>query len=231
MNKIGVKSRNKKQGPYGFNGFAIALAWPETWCKRAGGWYDNALHHLGISKQGYYKVGHAAVVLVHEAFQNFHYFDFGRYHAPHGYGRVRNAETDHDLRIYTKAVLSDDNTRIANLESLLDELVHNPATHGEGTLYVSVTRIAFDPAFAFALRLQDCDFIPYGPFVRGGTNCSRFVSRVIRSGNPSFKEQMILRFPVMLTPTPMWNVRALGSAAIQYRKNQPQLTHPQMFAT
>ena len=38
------------------NGFAIAIAWPETLCKQASAWYDALLHHLSINKEGYYKV-------------------------------------------------------------------------------------------------------------------------------------------------------------------------------
>ncbi|MDQ3395429.1 MAG: hypothetical protein M3512_15145, partial [Bacteroidota bacterium] len=67
-------------------GFAILLAWPETFCKQAGGWYDPLLSWLGISKNHYYRVGHAAVVLVNGFNGSLQYFDFGRYHSPYGYG-------------------------------------------------------------------------------------------------------------------------------------------------
>jgi hypothetical protein len=81
-----------------FSGFALALAWPETLCKQAGSWYDYHMHYLGINKKGYYKVGHSALVLVNQSSGNCQYFDFGRYHAPHGLGRVRSERTDNDLR-------------------------------------------------------------------------------------------------------------------------------------
>ena len=87
-------------------GIAIALAWPETWCKEAGSWYDRFMKIIGISKNGYYRVGHAAVVLVDTNSGRCHYFDFGRYHCPKGYGRIRDAETDHDLKIITQARFS-----------------------------------------------------------------------------------------------------------------------------
>mgnify|MGYP003964711885 CR=1 FL=1 len=102
-----------------FNGFAIVLAWPKTLCKQAGSWYDFPMHYLGISNKGYYNVGHSAVVLVDDTTQSCHYFDFGRYHAPHGYGRVRSAETDHDLRIELKAVYNNIQTDIINLNEVL----------------------------------------------------------------------------------------------------------------
>ena len=52
------------------DGFAIALAWPETLCKQAGAWYDYLLYYAGINRKGYYKVGHAAVVLVDDETQS-----------------------------------------------------------------------------------------------------------------------------------------------------------------
>ena len=67
-------------------GFAIAIAWPETVCRGAGSWYDVPMSILGIRKAGYYKVGHAAVVLVNSQSQLCHYFDFGRYLTPIGMG-------------------------------------------------------------------------------------------------------------------------------------------------
>jgi len=39
-----------------FTGFAIALAFPDTYCKQAGAWYDNLLNWLGIANNNYYKV-------------------------------------------------------------------------------------------------------------------------------------------------------------------------------
>ena len=72
-----ISSKNKH------NGFAIALAWPETQCKEAVAWYDGLMRMININKNGYYKVGHAAIVLVEDISGRCHYFDFGRYHAPH----------------------------------------------------------------------------------------------------------------------------------------------------
>jgi hypothetical protein len=33
-----------------YTGFAIALAWPATWCKQSGAWYDPLTSFLGFSK-------------------------------------------------------------------------------------------------------------------------------------------------------------------------------------
>jgi hypothetical protein len=57
------------------NGIAIALAWPDTYCKKAGAWYDTPAEWLRISKNNYYKVGHAALVLIEKSSGNCNYFD------------------------------------------------------------------------------------------------------------------------------------------------------------
>lgn len=72
------------------HGFAIAIAWPETFCKQAGSWYDPLFALIGISHNHYYRVGHAAVVLVNGYNGSLYYYDFGRYHSPLGHGRVRS---------------------------------------------------------------------------------------------------------------------------------------------
>ena len=191
-------------------GFAIAIAWPETVCRGAGSWYDVPMSILGIRKAGYYKVGHAAVVLVNTQSQLCHYFDFGRYLTPIGMGRVRSATSDHGLQIRSKATVSICGAQITNISEILTELNANPTTHGAGPLVASVTPVDFVRSCALAHRLQAQNFIAYGPFIYSGTNCSRFVSKVIMAGSTSRKTRILLRFPPMLTPTPLWNVQALG---------------------
>ena len=192
-------------------GFAIALAWPKTACKQAGAWYDPLLCNLGINKNGYYKVGHAAVVLIDSNKKDCHYFDFGRYHAPHSYGRVRDASTDHDLIINSKAFLSDGDKEVLNINEILSELFNNPSTHGYGVIYGAITQINFDYAIDYAQELQRREFIPYGPFQINGSNCSRFVSSVIKAGDPNLFSQIKLSIPLTVSPTPMWNLWALNS--------------------
>ena len=155
------------------NGFAIALAWPETLCKQAGAWYDYPLYYLGINRMGYYRVGHAALVLVEDESGICQYFDFGRYHAPPGHGRVRSKKTDYDLKIRTRAMVSLDCKEIYNLEEILAELYENPSTHGTGAIFSATTRINHIEAEKFIFQLQDKEHVPYGPFIQNGTNCSR----------------------------------------------------------
>ena len=53
------------------NDFIIALAWPEGMVTRAGAWYD-----FLFAKNGKYRVGHSALVLVQRKTGKLCYFDF-----------------------------------------------------------------------------------------------------------------------------------------------------------
>lgn len=192
--------------------FTILLAWPETKCKQAGSWYDGLMCILGFSKDKYYKVGHAAIVLVNSKTGKCHYFDFGRYHAPFGYGRIRDEETDHDLVIQTKAEI--ESNQIINIDAILNELADNKSCHGEGYLYASVVKSNFSNAFKKAKVMQQEGTWPYGPFIWKGTNCSRFVRTVALAGKSKLINQIRLRFPLTLSPTPKGNV---NSTRTKYR--------------
>jgi hypothetical protein len=190
-------------------GFAIALAWPQTWCKQPNAWYDSLMLKLGLSVNHYYRAGHAALVLVEKSTGDCHYFDFGRYHAPFEHGRVRDANTDHDLDLSVKAQITTDGKSITNLREILGFLHQNQACHGNGDLYGSYTEINFKKAFEKATEMQQQSPIPYGPFVWKGSNCSRFVHTAILAGNPETKPAFRLKYNIPLTPTPMSNVNAL----------------------
>lgn len=191
-------------------GFAIALAWPETYCKQPGAWYDSIMNAIGISKNHYYKVGHAALVLVNNSSKECLYFDFGRYHSPFGHGRVRDLQTDHELIIQTKALL-DSKNHLLNISEIIQELFHNEACHGSGKIYAATVPINFEKAYKKAKKLQEQSPINYGPFVWKGTNCSRFVRTIILHGATDFKRKIKLLLTLTITPTPMFNVTALKS--------------------
>lgn len=197
-------------------GTAIAIAWPETMCKQAGAWYDPISNFIGLSKNNYYKVGHAALVLVDHVNKEAHYFDFGRYHSPFNHGRVRSAVTDHDLEIKTSVVLNA-KKELYNSVEILRELNANASCHGDGTLYASLLSINFEASYQQALELQKQSPIVYGPFIPSGTNCSRFVNTSILKGATNFWHKLLLKFPLTLSPTPMWNVR-VGKSKIKLPK-------------
>lgn len=186
--------------------YAVMLAWPETKCKQAGAWYDPIMRRVGFNREGYYQVGHAAVVLINGENGKCSYYDFGRYHAPKGHGRVRSEFTDHDLKLVCEIQFDDAGTP-TNLQYLLDELQQKKACHGDGNLHAGIAEIDFDKAHSKAGLMQQRTFIPYGPFVRTGTNCSRFVQQVTLAGIRPGIQKIGLTFPLMLTPTPKWNTR------------------------
>ncbi len=192
------------------NSIAIALAWPETYCKQTGAWYDQPANFLGISKDHYYKVGHSAIVLINPDNGHCHYFDFGRYHAPLGFGRVRDEITDHDLKIETTA-LFDSDLELLNYQNIIDEIQHNPSCHGDGRLHAGITNINFKEALSEAKKMQKKGVIPYGPFVWHGTNCSRFVRTILFKAclSPSLKLKLL--FTRTLSPTPIGIVKNLES--------------------
>lgn len=194
-------------------GFAIALAWPEMYCKQTAAWYDEFTHVLGISKYRYYKVGHAAVTLV-DPEGNCHYYDFGRYHAPYSQGRVRAALSDHDLTIRTKAVFSEDGKQILNFKEILEELQRNPACHGEGRLHASYSLIDYAAAHKKVSEMHARHIYPYGPFVWNGTNCARFVNTIIRAGKPKWNKWFYLQFLKPITSTTLTNVHALNKKLV-----------------
>lgn len=199
------------------NGIGIVIAWPETMCKQAGAWYDKPLKWVGINQDNYYKVGHAATVLIEQSTGQCLYFDFGRYHTPHQHGRVRNALTDHDLEIKTIARF-DSNGNLLNYEEILAELLMNESCHGSGNLHASYTKIHFKNALKKANEMQVLSPLPYGPFVMKGTNCSRFVNSVLIAGKPSLIKNIRLMFPKTFSPTPLGNVKTFSNYHIMSKE-------------
>ena len=181
------------------NDFIITLAWPEGMAKAAGAWYDNIL-----SQDGEYRVGHSAIALINSTTKKVHYFDFGRYHTPEGYGRVRDIETDQDIAVIDAEISEN---KIANIDEILLYLSQMKATHGEGKMYASVlSNVDFKLAFNKAKGIQKKGMVPYGPFVRSGTNCSRFVAKVITASGPSLIKKLRLKYPFCISPSPKRNV-------------------------
>ena len=180
------------------------LAWPEGYVKAAGAWYDKF-----FSINGKYRVGHSAAVLINSKEGKAYYFDFGRYHTPKGYGRVRDEETDPDLTLPSVDIKSD---KIVNLNDILVFLSKLKSTHGEGRLYASLlSEVSFFDAYNYAKKLQNKGMVKYGPFVYGGTNCSRFTASLAISSLPPFFKKIRLRFPFTISPSPKRNVSILNN--------------------
>lgn len=208
-------------------GFALVLAWPQTYCKQPGAWYDGLSSLLHLSKNNYYQVGHAAIVLISIKKQRAFYFDFGRYHAPFQHGRARGAKTDFDLELQTTPKFSIDHSTVTNYDVFLKELQSHNAFHGDGTLESSIAKINFEKSLLEAERIQNKDFLPYGPFVRGGSNCSRFVHSVVNAGLVEKNRKLKLNWFIPLTPTPMSNVKAFDFQKSTAKFYDCELSSPQ----
>ena len=194
--------------------FIIVLAWPEGETTAAGAWYDSF-----CATNGKYRVGHSALILINSENKELLYFDFGRYHTPTGFGRVRDKETDPDIGIPISAEIEDN--RIKNIEEILVHTKNKKANHGEGKLYASVLKnVNFISSYKFAKKIQEKGIIPYGPFVPKGSNCSRFVSATIRKSNPNLIKNLRLRFPFSLSPSPKRNVSISNNNYYVVEKNK-----------
>jgi len=206
--------------------FIVILAWPEGMVNSAGSWYDRILLSIlrnlprkKLSKNGQYRVGHSALILVNSETNKLHYMDFGRYQNPEGFGRVRDAETDPDIGISLLADIKHGN--IININDILIEIANKEATHGVGTLYASVLKeMNFNNGYHYAKKMQEKGALAYGPFVRKGSNCSRFVSKIIRKSGISLVKRLRLKIQANITPSPKRNIAISNSNFFKVENNR-----------
>ncbi len=196
----------------------MAIGWPETWSKGAEkffGW----CHDVGIIKDRYFKVGHAALCLIHKETQEVEYFDFGRYTCDKGRGRTRGQNTDPSLKIHTKAIF-DEKGKIGNLEDIVNELFRNEKnTHGEGVIYFSLyDKIDYQKTKKFIKDLQDKGSVRYTTFAPNSTNCSRFVAGALMAGGTSTWDKIKLFFTPTLRASPVGTVCDVGYQSNVYRQ-------------
>ena len=199
--------------------FIIPLAWPETMVMSTGAWYDYLMNKLGFLKNEKYRVGHSAALLVNSKTGKVSYFDFGRYHTPIHFGRVRDEETDNELQLQTIANCKRET--ILNIDNILTEIAGNKSNHGEGTMYASILKgVEYNKAYIYAKKMQKKGVIPYGPFIKNGTNCSRFVASLMRAGKPSIIKTLRLKYPYCITPSPKRNIAIANSNYYIVNKNK-----------
>lgn len=193
------------------DGFALVLCWPEKKCLRAYSWYDHLMKLTGVMKNDVYAVGHSAIVLVN-ADGDCHYFDFGRYGTPIAFGRVRDDISDPFLTIDVKADIK--HGRITNIDAILDNIQQIEETECDGKLMTAALPVDFKAAYNQAKQLQDKGLVPYGPFILKGTNCSRFVRNLMMNGRLTPVQKLKLKYPYMITPSPLYLVKTIGIDAI-----------------
>lgn len=228
-----------------YQDYAIVLAWPDTTARGDHKWCD-VLKVAGLLKNKNFKVGHAAIILV-EKNGNLHYFDFGRYVTPRGYGRARSKDTDPKLQLITKAKFAKTDVTIfenrkvykdsanqspfSNLDEIINELESKKeATHGNGPLYFSFAdNVDFELGYSKAIDFVDKGSIIYSAFMPGNSNCSRFVESVLISGLPrssTQRKKMIIHETIVSSP--ISNVVNASCDGYVYKAEQGVITSEKM---
>jgi len=199
------------------DGFAIAIAWPDFMGKQVSSWYDSMMRFFRINKNFHYQVGHASLILINSNGKCY-YFDCGRYEAPYQKGRIRDESTDCGLYIKTRAILQ--NGKISNIKELLSEIQLNVSCKGFGILKAAYCKINFKDAYSNVKSVQEKGVISFGPFIRPGTNCCRFVQQGILKGNPVAKNKWKLKIIFPLWPKPLTIIQILpNNISIPERQN------------
>lgn len=205
------------------SGTIIVLAWPDTKVVHEGKWYDEPMRWVGAIKGGYYKAGHAAFLLINNKDGDVKYFDFGRYHTPMKYGRVRDKRTDPDIGMKHKAEIRDG--VIINLEEILLERYNNKSCHGDGRLTASIVKnIDYNKAYSKVLQMQEREAIYYGPFEINGTTCSRLVAQVVLASTKDFLTKIMIVFPYTVSATPRSNNKVLNDCCYFYEIREGKIT-------
>jgi len=157
--------------------FIITLSWPEGKISAVGSWYDKI---LGLNRK--YTIGHTAIILINSITSEMYYLDFGRYHTPVGFGRVRDLETDPNLTMKNPVII--EKNSINNIDEIIKEISVNKSTHGEGKLYYKIFKnISFKNGRKYAKLNQKKGLISFGPFSKDSLNCGRFVYNTIKKSN------------------------------------------------
>jgi len=204
-------------------GTIIVLAWPDTKVVCEGKWYDEPMRWVGAIKEGKYNAGHAAFLLIDNLTGNVQYFDFGRYHTPMKYGRVRSQYTDPDIEMKHKVIIQDG--AITNLEEILVERYCNKSCHGDGRLTAAIVKnIDYVKALNKVLRMQAREAIYYGPFEFSGTTCSRLVAQTVLVSTSDWLTKLMIIFPYTVSSTPRSNTKLLNDCCHYYEVDNGVVT-------
>ena len=196
-----------------YTGKILVLAYPDTFVKMSDEFICKVLPLVGLGTRTHIKAGHAALVLIENKTGIARYYDYGRYVTPTGYGRVRGANTDAELKIPFKAKIVDGT--LENLDEFLKWLdAHPEKTHGSGRLVASVCNaIDYKKAQAYIDELQEKGSIPYKAFGKLGQdcNCSRFVTDAILAATDDVQLKKGLQWNKKFTPSTVGNVEKSAS--------------------
>src|SRR5690606_8715542 len=188
-----------------FNDLAIILTWPDATIRGDEKWMT-FFKKIGLVKNLNFKVGHTGVVIIKRETGEMHFYAFGRYIAPRGYGRARSKYSDPRLEITMKAQIQDNIiTNLTEIITYFEQL--NPAMYGEGVLYFSIAHgINFELAKAYG---DDCVYqgqYPYGAVARNNNNCSRFITRMLIKSSKRYTWRHSINLPETIKASPISNV-------------------------
>ena len=207
------------------DGIIVILSYPDT-IVRPAYWEPSSkiFPLIGIGGKHAVQAGHAALLLIKKESSEINYFDFGRYITTYGNGRVRCKETDPDVHIPIKPIF--EKGTLINLKEILLWIEKHPKkTHGDGRLVSSMhDEIDFKKAHNYIHQLVDQKEIPYGAFIKNGTNCARFVTDTIIASSTNKKIEQRLKKSNLLTPSPIGNVINANTNNIIYNTHKQQLT-------
>tara|TARA_B100000787_G_scaffold4691_1_gene3529 strand:- start:273 stop:1280 length:1008 start_codon:yes stop_codon:yes gene_type:complete len=211
---------------YNPDGIIIVLAYPDTIVRPA---YWERLStfwpKIGVGGSHAVQAGHAALLLIQKKKSEINYYDFGRYITTYGNGRVRSKETDPEIKISIPAKFK--NNELSNKEEILLYMErHSEKTHGDGRLVASIhEEIDFYKAQKFILELIDKKELPYGVFIKNGTNCARFVTNVIIASTQNKRIYKQLKKSNLLSPSPIGNVIKANTNNTIYKIYNQEITN------
>ncbi|WP_439131628.1 DUF6695 family protein [Polaribacter sp.] len=189
------------------DGIVIILSYPDTVVRPAYREFSSKLWpKIGIGSEHAIQAGHAALLLIQKNNTEIQYFDFGRYITSNGFGRTRSVETDPELYVPIQAKFK--NNQLTNLRDILLWIENHPEkTHGSGRLIASINdEINYLKAITFIKNLITQKELPYGAFIKKGTNCARFVTDTIIAATNHKKIKRKLKNSNLFTPSPIGNV-------------------------
>ncbi|MCI5051431.1 MAG: hypothetical protein MRY57_03920 [Candidatus Pacebacteria bacterium] len=188
-------------------GTLILMAYPDTFVKPSSEFICKITPYLGIGTKDYTKAGHAALCLIENKTGEIHYYDFGRYITPGGHGRVRSKITDVELEVPLTAQFEND--ILVNRKEILRWLRDHPEkTHGDGDLYASILyEVDYEYAHRFIQAIHRRGSIPYGIFVKQGSNCARFVADTVIASTTNKSILKKMKQESLFTPSPLGIVK------------------------
>lgn len=204
-----------------YHDFAMILAWPDATIRGDEAWMM-FFKKIGLVKNLNFKVGHTGIVLIERDSGSLHFYDFGRYISPRGYGRARSKDSDPKLTIDFKAKI-EGNCILNLLEIVLHFEKMKEAMQGFGDLYFSVVQnIDFRSAKAFADAWVLRGSYPYGAVAMNNNNCSRFITRLLIQTTERFHFWHPINFPETIKASPMSNIVNSSSDRLIYKYSEAE---------